>query len=54
MREGGLHFASLAVITGEMLLGQSMGVAVLHGIVAAILAALRCIERRAPTSRRPT
>ncbi len=40
MREGGLHIASLFVITGEMLFGQSMGVAVLHGIVVAILAAL--------------
>ncbi len=39
MREGGLHFLSLLVITGEMLLGQSMGVAVLHGIVAAVVAA---------------
>jgi TRAP transporter 4TM/12TM fusion protein len=39
MREGGLHFLSLAVITIEMVLGQSMGEAVLHGILAAILAA---------------
>ena len=40
MREGGLHFASLGLITVEMMLGQSMGVAVLHGIAVAILAAL--------------
>ena len=47
MREGGLHGVSLLVITGEMLFGQSMGIAVLHGIVVAILAALLQEKSRA-------
>jgi TRAP transporter 4TM/12TM fusion protein len=47
MREGGLHFASLAVITVEMILGQSMGVAVLHGIGVAIVAAILQRKSRA-------
>lgn len=47
MREGGLHFASLAVITVEMMLGQSMGVAVMHGIAVAIVAALLQKKSRA-------
>jgi TRAP transporter 4TM/12TM fusion protein len=47
MREGGLHFASLAVITVEMMLGQSMAVAVLHGIAVAIVAAILQRKSRA-------
>ncbi|MDB5572134.1 MAG: transporter, fusion protein [Hyphomicrobiales bacterium] len=39
LREGGLHILSLLVITVEMSLGFSMQIAVLHGIVAAIVAA---------------
>lgn len=40
MREGGLHILSLLVITGEMLFGQAMEIAVLHGIATAVIAAL--------------